>query len=148
MNAISRLARTLLLGLGITAAIVAIAMPGTASAIAFCAPEVCGGTIAPEILHPSSTYIGWGYTRGLGICPPGAMCIWSGEIRVPAWRWNGAWNATTVDTGTRVWIYPFSGEWRWIWTSSTGWLAMQQDRLLLKQGSCWDYARWINTCFY
>lgn len=123
------------------------ASAATAAMPAFCGPPQCPAP-APVITHPGANYIGWGYTRGLGICPEGALCIWAGEIQVPAWRWSGAWTKTSVPTGTRVWIYPYATGWHWIWTPNTGWLAMTNSRLLLAVSPCWDYANWRSFCMY
>lgn len=77
-----------------------------------------------------ATYKGWAHTFRHEYCggaAPGGMVTIE---TVRAWRWTSiGWRATTLRGGERVYVWPFASGWSWVWTSSTGWLAMQ-DHLL------------------
>lgn len=54
---------------------------------------------------------------------------------VHAWKWNyPGWSETSVAHDTRVYAWPYGWGWSWAWTAQTGWLAMRQERLLIRQG--------------
>ena len=75
-------------------------------------------------------YIGWTYLNN-NYCPPGMACIQGGPdgyLDSPAWRWSGtAWSQTTLSQGW-VYVYPYTGQWRWAWTQRTGWVAISGGR--------------------
>jgi hypothetical protein len=53
-----------------------------------------------------------------------------------AWRWNAttrSWARTTLNENTRVYAWPFATGWSWVWTQSTGWLAIQSQYVLVSQ---------------
>lgn len=51
---------------------------------------------------------------------------------VQAWRWSGGrWLGLQLAHGTRVYAWPFGSGWEWVWTPSTGWVAVHADRVLL-----------------
>jgi hypothetical protein len=78
-------------------------------------------------------YEGWG-TVGDTHCYGVEMCAMYAVTSQAAWRWSGSgWVRTTRPVGTKVWIAPFAVGWSWTWTSGTGWLAMQDNVLLVKQ---------------
>jgi beta-glucanase (GH16 family) len=59
----------------------------------------------------------------------GAVTIASGG-NVPAWTWNDTsrtWSSTPIASATTVYIWPFASGWSWVWTSSTGWRAVNDS---------------------
>jgi hypothetical protein len=109
------------LALVIATMVAAFVLPATASATV-CpqdGPQYCG--VQPAAHHPYAGWSGWGYVQG-STCPPGAYCFWAGGVQ--AWRWNGSWSSQLLTNGTQVYIYPYAVGWSWVWTQSTGWLAV------------------------
>jgi hypothetical protein len=75
--------------------------------------------------YASPNYKGWTYLAST--CPRDAYCFWSGQIS--AWRWSGSsWSQASLRAGQWVYVYPYTGEWRWAWTQQTGWLATNQGK--------------------
>ena len=75
------------------------------------------------IVHPGCQPVRWG----------------GGYERMTAWRWTSTgWQATSVTEGGTWYAWPFASGWTWVWSSATGWLAIQSDRVLLR--------RQFNTC--
>lgn len=74
------------------------------------------------------TYTGWATVHAArGAIDPG-FSPWES-----AWKWTGTqWTIKYRSHGTRVWVAPFAGVWSWTWTSSTGWLAMRDNVLLVR----------------
>lgn len=148
----------IMVGVVCSLALAAMVVVFAPSAEAMCvydpeSPGTCGslGSSPGQIvtMKDSSTFRGWAYVRGLGICPAGATCIWAGELQVPAWRWTGSsWAPATRPTGTRVYAWPWTADWAWTWTRSTGWYAMRTDRIVIPTNSCWDYGSWQTLCMY
>ena len=76
------------------------------------------------------THVGWTY-HVPNHCPAGQLCAQGGGVdywTAPAWRWSGSrWVATRLSAGW-VYVYPYTGQWRWAWTQSTGWVAVTGSR--------------------
>lgn len=113
---------------------VPLAMPTTALAdglVAACPaiyprPAYCDGGTA--ITRTAGTnHVGWVYLN-LNYCAPGAMCAKIYRISTNAWSWNGsAWSQGQLRGGW-VYVYPYTGEWRWAWTQESGWVAISGHR--------------------
>lgn len=88
-------------------------------------------------------YAGWGRIldgRTLGtICgaftmfpqdadEPQVRCPMPMPRPVTSWKWSGStWSSGTLETfipGAQVYVYPYSGGWRWVWTRDSGWRVM------------------------
>jgi hypothetical protein len=83
-----------------------------------------------SVTYASPAYKGWTYLEST--CPQGAACFWSGQIG--AWRWSGtAWSQTNLRAAQWVYVYPYTGEWRWAWTQATGWVATNSGRFRIER---------------
>ena len=118
-------------------AILAIAIAGTATAAAPATAEATVRYACPAI-YPRPAYcdeqanaprlaaanhVGWVYLN-LNYCPPGYACAAIYHSSTPAWRWSGtAWSRASL-AGGWVYVYPYTGSWRWAWTQQTGWVAV------------------------
>lgn len=92
----------------------------------------CGKPIQPTTKLASSSHIGWTFLN-LNYCPPGMMCAAVHTSSMNAWRWTGsAWTRTSL-AGGWVYVYPYTGQWRWAWTQSTGWVAVSGGRFEIRQ---------------
>lgn len=108
------------------------ASAATSAAIAcpaiYPAPAWCSGQTEPKLA--GTDYIGWAYLN-LNYCPPNMACAAVSRESMPAWRWTASgWVRASLAQG-RVYLYPYSGYWRWAWTSQTGWLAVYGGRFEL-----------------
>lgn len=84
---------------------------------------------APAVAGPR--HIGWTYLN-LNYCPPGSSCIAVYTSHTNAFSWTGtAWQSASLSQGW-VYVYPFSGAWRWAWTQQTGWVAIRGGRFELR----------------
>ena len=84
---------------------------------------------ACAVTYASPKYKGWTYLEST--CPQGAQCFWAGQIS--AWRWSGsAWSSANLRAAQWVYVYPYTGEWRWAWTQQTGWVATNQGSFRLQ----------------
>jgi len=89
-------------------------------------------TPAGEYDTVSTRYVGWVYLN-LNYCPPGMACTAIYTATTPAWRWTGrSWVQTTL-AGGWVYVYPYTGSWRWAWTQSSGWVAVSGGRFELRR---------------
>ena len=89
------------------------------------------GTVMPS-------YEGWGWvanntygcTSNLGRpCP-----LNDATNRFTAYRWGGyIWTQTSRVGSSQIYIYPYSGGWRWTWSSDRGWLAMRASDVRIPQ---------------
>ncbi|MCW2971743.1 MAG: hypothetical protein JWN72_16, partial [Thermoleophilia bacterium] len=83
-----------------------------------------------EVPNPqvSSDHVGWAY---LSFYSCGSYeCE-----RQTAWAWTTTgWSPTSLGRG---WVYlsPYSGQWRWAWRQSTGWVAIYGGRLTKRETS-------------
>ncbi len=119
------LARRILL-VAITALVAALAMNAAK-------PAEAQAFVDPSIVF--SSYQGWGAVRDEpvacpAIYPQPAYC--SQPSTAVAYRWNAksrSWSTLRIYGGTQVYIYPFSGDWMWIWTQRTDWLAIKRGSL-------------------
>jgi hypothetical protein len=109
------------------------ALPTTAEA-AFVDPECpagipydtsCPGGVAPVPL----AYTGWAY-MDLNYCG-GCWKRPAFQHATSAWSWTGTrWTTTSIRHGW-VYLYPYTGSWRWAWTQSSGWVAIEGGRFSL-----------------
>jgi hypothetical protein len=106
-------------------AAVGVACPAIYPAPAYCSPRPVGYATAP------TSYKGWVYLN-LNYCPPRAYCAMLYRTSAPAWSWSGsAWSQTSLRGGW-VYVYPYTGEWRWAWTQSSGWVAITGHRFEIR----------------
>lgn len=78
-----------------------------------------------------TNHVGWVYLN-LNHCPAGMMCALVHRQSTSAWRWTSAgWTKATIDGGW-VYVYPYSGEWRWAWTHASGWVAISGHRFEIR----------------
>lgn len=122
--------------LGFTALLVAIAVaigaPSTASAgdMGVCVIGVQSPCNAPQKVQPQLAgldYTGWVYFN-LNYCATGFVCTQQFRVSVPAWKWTGkGWAEGTLKDG---WVYvaPFSGDFRWVYSADSGWVAYYGGR--------------------
>ena len=107
-------------------------LPSSASAAKVLCPLKTETTACQWVDDPIAplSHIGWTYLNN-NYCPPGMACIQGGPdgyLDSPAWRWSGtAWSQTTLSQGW-VYVYPYTGQWRWAWTQRTGWVAISGGR--------------------
>ena len=92
--------------------------------------DQCGKPIRPASLA-STSHIGWVYLN-LNYCAPKMMCTQMYRMSASAWSWSGtAWNKASINNGW-VYVYPYTGEWRWAWTQESGWVAMNTGRFEIR----------------
>lgn len=118
----------------------AAALPATSSAADFAAPRCVApandGFVArcmPQYqpATASTQHIGWTYLN-LNYCAPGMACIALYRDSMSAWSWTGtAWKPSSLRQGW-VYVYPYTGAWRWAWTQDTGWVAVTGGRFELR----------------
>ena len=109
--------RALLAGITALIALLAISFTEPTSAHA-----IVSSTTVP------SGHVGWVTVRGgPWVCPTVRTCTRQPSV---AWSWNGrSWSQASLQGGTSVYAYPYSGSWHWAWTQRTGWLAIQTSSL-------------------
>lgn len=105
--------------------------------------------------QPAAAYSGWAYVYGQRVCSNGSCYVY--ESSPAAYSWSaGKWTTTSRPDRLKIWVTNFSGEWRWTWTSNTGWLAMLASRISTESPAlggpaptpttCDDYARYFHFC--
>ena len=108
---------------------VKLVLPASAQAH-YAQPVVCvrAPCYQPVVRHSAAdhqTYKGWGFITA-NYCPPGMACAAIYHSSTTAWRWTGSsWSKTSIADRTQVYIHPYASGWSWVWTSRTGWLAVQ-----------------------
>lgn len=112
------------------------AAPATANAVAPACPAIyprpayCDGPIDATRLA-GTNHVGWVYLN-LNYCPPGYACALSYQVNTSAWRWSGsAWSRASL-AGGWVYVYPYTGSWRWAWTQQSGWVAVSGERFEIR----------------
>lgn len=104
--------------------LITIAALVAALAVSFSAPQQAHAIRNPNVVL--SSHKGWVETRATVQCAA-APCPGSS---LQAYYWSGrAWYSYPIAGGQQVYAWPYTGEWHWIWTQRTGWLAIQ-TRLL------------------
>jgi len=95
-------------------------------------PPPKGG--AKQYQLAGANYVGWAYLD-LNFCAEGMACTLAYRMDTPSYRWNHrkviGWSAATIQGGW-VYVYPFSGDWRWLYTANDGWNAVYAPRLELR----------------
>ena len=89
---------------------------GTACPAIYPVPEYCQHP-EPQVQLAPVSYTGWVYLN-LNYCPPGALCAAVYRSAMQGWRWDYAartWRSVQVPGG-RVYVGPYSGNWRWVCT--------------------------------
>lgn len=106
-------------------------VPGAALAHEQCLPTKTGVACVAAKAAPLS-YTGWTFLELNPECPPGLLCTQQFAVSKAAWRWTGAaWvNANLAEGWT--YVAPYSGQWRWAWTPTTGWVAVSGGRFELR----------------
>jgi hypothetical protein len=121
--------------------------PATASATIYCfaapCPQECpqfratndallGGDCLPAGYRTAPvTHKGWTYLN-LNYCPPSRACAAIYQVSMPAWSWTGtSWRQSTLKGGW-VYVYPYTGQWRWAWTQQSGWVAVNSGRFEIR----------------
>lgn len=114
--------------------VVGLALPTTARAghPATCVRVDHAGYGCGVELDTLRTYKGWAHTQQVLYCGgahPGDMYA---NQSAPAWRWGRyGWSSTSLPGGTRVYVWPYAVGWSWVWTSTTGWVAMQDSLIVI-----------------
>lgn len=51
--------------------------------------------------------------------------------QLDAWRWDGRrWVAADgLYPGQRAYVYPYTADWRWVWTKQSGWVAIRAEHV-------------------
>jgi hypothetical protein len=96
------------------------------------APDYCNHRPLPEQFRTAGTsYKGWTYLN-LNHCGSGLMCTQVYRMSMSAWSWTGStWSRASLNNGW-VYVYPYTGEWRWAWTQSSGWVAVNSGRFEIR----------------
>lgn len=72
-----------------------------------------------NLVFPQPTGTGC-YTDAAGYTACGGPVL----EQLTAWRWSGrAWSRTVIGPG-EYYAWPYTGQWRWVWSADTGWLAV------------------------
>lgn len=115
------------------------------TSLATAAPAAAVGNVCPAIYpRPAScdapaptvrlapvNHVGWTYLN-LNYCAPSLMCAQIYRDSTSAWRWTGSqWTPATLRGGW-VYVYPYSGQWRWAWTQQSGWVAISGHRFEIR----------------
>ena len=110
------------------ALVIAAATLIAAIAVSFSAPSEAHAFRDPTVVLPSHT--GWVYTRRQPTFCSASYPARCSQSPISAWRWTGySWTSSSLAGGTQVYAYPYSGEWHWVWTQRTGWLAVKTSVL-------------------
>jgi hypothetical protein len=92
-------------------------------------PAWCDSQTQPALASPK--HVGWVYLN-LNYCPPGMMCALVYRQSTQAWHWTGSrWTQRSINGGW-VYVYPYTGEWRWAWTQQSGWVAISGHRFEIR----------------
>jgi hypothetical protein len=77
------------------------------------------------------SYKGWVYLN-LNYCSPHMLCAQVYRTSTSAWSWTGSsWRQSSIRGGW-VYVYPYTGSWRWAWTQSSGWVAISGHRFEIR----------------
>lgn len=102
------------------------------------APSHAAGATAPATATSNVplNYVGWVYLVDGWDCNNGRpTMIGCGPTTAAAWRWSGtSWSQAGLFRGQYVYVHPYSGAWRWVWTQQTGWLAMSGETFIYNYG--------------
>lgn len=104
-------------------------------------PKVAGVPLSAPMSYPvylsetNEPFNNWA-TVGRGKGVPSIQCFRAPCYNyVTAYRWNAntrSWSTVSLREGTQIWVAPFAVDWSWVWTSSTGWLALQDNRIIVR----------------
>lgn len=100
-------------------------------AVSFSSPREAQALVDPSMIFPGTT--GWVQVRSRAVACPAiyptpAWC--SRASSVASWEWTGSsWTRRNLAAGTRVYAYPYSAPWHWVWHQRTGWLAVRTSDL-------------------
>lgn len=119
----------------LVAAFATAAAPATAAATTAACPAIYPRPAYCDVSHRTlarTSHVGWVYLN-LNHCPPGMMCAALYRATTPAWSWTGsAWRQSSLRQGW-VYVYPYTGAWRWAWTQQSGWVAISGGRFEIRQ---------------
>jgi hypothetical protein len=107
--------------------------PASASAadVINCFRAPCDIARPAEYRTAGVSYKGWTYLN-LNHCPQGALCRMAFRESMSAWSWTGSkWVGATLKGGW-VYVYPYTGNWRWAWTQKSGWVAVDSGRFEIR----------------
>jgi hypothetical protein len=100
--------------------------------------QASGVPVAPQQPNAASmpAYQGWGVVREgtAQACSMdfGVGCTYGGPLTYAAWRWGArGWTSAPRVHGSSVYIYPYTGGWRWTWSRDAGWSAMRAEDLVI-----------------
>lgn len=126
------------LPIAVIAIVSSLATAGSAHALS---PVHCGANSTIVACQPQTaplTHEGW-VTLNLNYCPPRVMCRMMYRTHADAWRWTGrGWVAAKIKGG-RVYVAPYTGQWRWVYSYETGWLAITGNRFELPRAGYAQY---------
>lgn len=84
-------------------------------------PAAAGSRMCTARASSFPTYKGWAYLEGRSCLAIGAGC----DNAYQGWRWDSnRWVAASVPAGD-VYVWPFSKDWSWVWSRSSGWVALR-----------------------
>jgi len=117
--------RSLLIALATLVAVLAISSAAPDAARA----DVLGFRNPNQVL---ASHTGWVYVRTAA--PIGCATVYPSTCTdnansVQTWWWSNQWNNYRIPRGTQVYAYPYTGQFHWIWTQYTGWLAIRTSNL-------------------
>ncbi|MBC7462031.1 MAG: hypothetical protein H7287_11765 [Thermoleophilia bacterium] len=118
----------------LVASIITLGLPTAAHAGAACVPsttQTCAPQKAPAIQLAPLGYSGWTYLN-LNYCAPGMACTLMYRADTPAWKWTGKAWATGSINGGWVYVAPFGGNFRWAYTTQSGWVALSTGRFEIR----------------
>ena len=100
-------------------------------------PSSASALITYQHYDAPLSYTGW--VQLVDPCPAGMVGVTCTPGSAAAWRWNGySWSQQHIMRDQMVYVAPFSGQWRWVWTQRTGWLAITGQQFLYASAS----SRW------
>lgn len=111
-------------------------LAGITALIALLAVSATSPTTAHAIgaQQPDADFAGWARTATFpAVCRAATGFDIPCTAQTQAWRWTGrTWTAAYIVQGMDVYVHPYVAPWHWIWTPSTGWLAIHGSRLQLR----------------
>ena len=111
----------------------AMALPASSGATVRCGSDTTPGDLVCDATPATAgtSHVGWTYLN-LNYCAPGMACIALYRDSTSAWSWSGtAWRPSSLRQGW-VYVYPYTGSWRWAWTQDTGWVAVYGGRFEIR----------------
>lgn len=94
-------------------------------------PAYCSTPVPVGYATAPVSYKGWVYLN-LNYCAPNMLCAHIYRTSTSAWSWTGSsWRQSSIRGGW-VYVYPYTGSWRWAWTQESGWVAISGHRFEIR----------------